>query len=342
MSTYSNLSVELIGTGEQSGTWGNTTNINLGTAMEEAIVGTYSGTDTTFTGSDKTLSWSTSSNASQTARFLRLNLTGSAGGASNLIIPTAAAGGANTFKKSYIINNASNTAVTVKTSGGSGVLVPAGKSSCVYADGTNVVYSIDYFSGSVLSSDVDINGGTIDGATIGAAAPSTGAFTTLAASSTVSGTGFTVRFASPGPIGNTAASTGAFTTLGATGNVTLGNASGDNVTFNAGTAVVPNNLIFSGTGTLTMPNGTTAQRPTPAEGMIRYNTTEDEFEGYADGAWGSIGGGASADGAIYENVDDITDSYTITAGSNGMSVGPMTLAGGVTVTVPSGQRWVIL
>ena len=340
MSTYSNLSVELIGTGEQSGTWGTTTNVNLGTSLEEAIVGTVT---QAVTASDTTLSWSTSSNATQVARHLRLNLTGSAGGASNLIIPTAAAGGANTFKKSYIINNASNTAITVKTAGGSGVLVPAGKSSSVYADGTNVVYSINYLSGSVLSSDVDINGGTIDGTTIGAAAPSTGAFTTLAASSTVSGAGFTARFASPGPIGNTAASTGAFTTLGATGNVTLGNAVGDNVTFNAGTAVVPNNLIFSGTGTLTMPNGTTAQRPgSPAEGMIRYNTTEDEFEGYADGAWGSIGGGASADGAIYENVDDITDSYTITAGSNGMSVGPMTLAGGVTVTVPSGQRWVIL
>ena len=341
MSTYSNLSVELIGTGEQSGTWGTTTNVNLGTSLEEAIVGTVTQAVTT---SDTTLSWSTSSNASQTARFLRLNLTGSSGGASNLIIPTAAAGGANTFKKSYIINNASNTAVTVKTSGGSGVLVPAGKSSCVYADGTNVVYSINYFSGSVLSSDVDINGGTIDGTTIGASVNASGSFTSLAAtvSGAVSGAGFTARFASPGPIGNTAASTGAFTTLGATGNVTLGNASGDNVTFNAGTAVVPNNLIFSGTGTLTMPNGTTAQRPTPAEGMIRYNTTEDEFEGYADGAWGSIGGGASADGAIYENVDDITDSYTITAGSNGMSVGPMTLAGGVTVTVPSGQRWVIL
>lgn len=341
MSTYSNLSVELIGTGEQSGTWGTTTNVNLGTSLEEAIVGTVTQAVTT---SDTTLSWSTSSNATQVARHLRLNLTGSSGGASNLIIPTAAAGGANTFKKSYIINNASNTAVTVKTSGGSGVLVPAGKSSCVYADGTNVVYSINYFSGSVLSSDVDINGGTIDGTTIGASVNASGSFTSLAAtvSGAVSGAGFTARFASPGPIGNTAASTGAFTTLGATGNVTLGNASGDNVTFNAGTAVVPNNLIFSGTGTLTMPNGTTAQRPTPAEGMIRYNTTEDEFEGYADGAWGSIGGGASADGAIYENVDDITDSYTITAGSNGMSVGPMTLAGGVTVTVPSGQRWVIL
>ncbi len=103
----------------------------------------------------------------------------------------------------------------------------------VYADGTNVDYAIDYLSGTILSSDVDINGGTIDGTTIGAATPSTGSFTTLAASGAVSGAGVTARFASPGPIGNTSASTGAFTTLTTTGNVTLGNADSDEVTHNA-------------------------------------------------------------------------------------------------------------
>jgi hypothetical protein len=38
-STYSAIKIELIGTGDQSGTWGNTTNANLGTAIEQAIVG---------------------------------------------------------------------------------------------------------------------------------------------------------------------------------------------------------------------------------------------------------------------------------------------------------------
>ena len=339
MSTYSNLSVELIGTGEQSGTWGTTTNINLGTAMEEAIVGTV---DQAVGTGDTTLPWATASNATQVARHLRLNLTGSAGGSGNLIIPTAAAGGAGTFQKQFLIKNSSDTAITVKTASGSGVLVPAGKASFVYADGTNVVASIDYISGSIVSGDVTITGGTIDGTTIGAVTPSTGAFTTLAASSTVSGAGFTARFATPGPIGNTVASTGNFTTLGATGNVTLGDAVGDEVTHNAGTVNIPNNLIYSGTGTVTLPNGTTGQRPTPAAGMIRYNSTEAEFEGYADGEWGSIGGGASAGGAIYENVDNVSENYTITAGSNGMSVGPMTIDSGFTVTIPAGQRWVIL
>ena len=339
MSTYSNLSIELIGTGEQSGTWGTTTNTNLGTALEEAIVGTV---DVAVSTGDTAININTSSNATQPIRHLRLNLTGSAGGVGNLVIDNSAAGGANTFQKNYIINNASNTAITVKQDGGTGVLVPAGKSACVYADGTNVDYAIDYLSGTILSSDVDINGGTIDGTTIGAATPSTGSFTTLAASGAVSGAGVTARFASPGPIGNTSASTGAFTTLTTSGNVTLGDGAGKEVTHNAGTVNIPNDLIFSGTGAVTQAVGTTAQRPgSAAAGMFRYNSTTGEFEGYTTG-WGSIGGGASAGGAIYENVDDITANYTITAGSNGMSVGPMTIASGVVVTVPTGQRWVIL
>ena len=51
---------------------------------------------------------------------------------------------------------------------------------------------------------------------------------------------------------------------------------------------------------------------------------------------------AFSGGAIYENADDIAANYSITAGKNAMSVGPMNIASGVTVTVPSGQRWVIL
>ena len=308
MSTYSNLSIELIGTGEQDGTWGTTTNTNLGTALEEAIVGTVT---QAVTGTDTVLSWSTSSNASQTARHLRLNLTGSSGGSSNLVVPLLSSG------KNYIVNNASTTAVTVKTPSGTGIVVPISTSMSLYQDGTNVVVTDSHHTGA-------------------------GVFTTLSASGLVSGAGFTARFATPGPIGNTAPSTGAFTTLSATGNVTLGDAVGDQVTFNAGTAVVPNNLIFSGTGTITTPSGTTAQRPgSPGEGMLRYNSELDEFEGYAASAWGSIGGGASAGGAVYENAQTIAADYTMTTGTNGHSVGPITVVAPAVVTIPSGSSWLV-
>ena len=113
-----------------------------------------------------------------------------------------------------------------------------------------------------------------------------------------------------------------------------GVATGDSPTFT--------NLTLSGTGSVKVPAGTTAQRSgSPAAGMFRYNSSLEQFEGYTS-EWGSIGGGASAGGAIYENTDDITEDYTLTTGSNGMSVGPMTIASGVTVTVPTGQRWVVL
>jgi hypothetical protein len=124
------------------------------------------------------------------------------------------------------------------------------------------------------------------------------------------------------------------------GNTTLGNASGDTITLNAATATIPNNLNFNGTGTVRLPNGTTGQRPTPAAGMIRYNTTSGLFEGYTT-QWGGIGG-ASADGAIYENAQTISNNYTMTTNFNGESVGPITIASGVTVTIPSGSRYVIL
>lgn len=323
-STYSNLKIELIATGEQSGTWGATTNVNLGTAIEEAITGTA---NVAFTGVDETLTL-TNTNASQTARNLRLNLTGTSGGARNLIVPA--------IEKFYIVNNGLADAVTIKNSSGTGVAVASGKTSLVFNDGTNVVEVVSYLN-SLTTPSATITGGAISGAT--------GSFTTLAASSTVSGAGFTAYFASPPPIGSTTPSTGAFTTLTTTGNVTLGDGSSDSITINASTASVPNNLNFSGTGSITVPNGTTGQRPgSPAAGMIRYNSTSGTFEGYTS-SWGSIGGGATGGGGdqvFIENELTVTTDYTLSTNKNALSTGPITINSGVTVTIPSGQRWVIL
>jgi hypothetical protein len=332
-STYSDLKIELIGTGDQSGTWGTTTNTNLGTALGEAITGSA---DVAFSSADVTLTL-TNTNASQSARNLRLNLTGTSGGARNLIL-----GSGCQIEKFYLINNGLADAVTVKNTTGSGVAVPAGKTMFVFNNGTDVVDALTYFSGTVVSSSATLTGGSINNMAVGQSTAAAGAFTTLSASSTVSGTGFTTYLASPPPIGSTAANSGAFTTLSATGNTTLGDASGDTITANAGTMNIPNNLVFNGTGSVTVPNGTTGERPTPATGMMRYNSSTDSFEGYTTAGWGAIGGGASAEGAIYQNLNYIASNFTFSANSNGMSVGPMTINAGVTVTIPDGQRWVIL
>jgi hypothetical protein len=126
-STYSNLKIELMGTGDQSGTWGTTTNTNLGTAIEEAITGSA---DVSFSSADVTLTL-TNTNTAQTARNLRLNLTGTVAATQNLIVPS--------IEKQYIINNGLTFAITVKNSTGTGVSVPAGKSMLVFNTGSNVV-----------------------------------------------------------------------------------------------------------------------------------------------------------------------------------------------------------
>ena len=83
--------------------------------------------------------------------------------------------------------------------------------------------------GAGIATALAVNSGTTGApALLGSA----GAFTTLSASSTVSGTGFSTYLASPPAIGGTTPAAGNFTTLGATGNVTLGDASGDTVTIN--------------------------------------------------------------------------------------------------------------
>ena len=63
---------------------------------------------------------------------------------------------------------------------------------------------------------------------------------------------------------------------------------------------------------------------------------------YTIGYWGQIGGGAQAQGVVYENGQTIISNYTMTSGNNGESVGPITIASGKIVTIPSGSRWVIL
>lgn len=148
-STYSSLKIQLMGTGENTGTWGAVTNTNLGTAIEEAIVGSA---DVSFSGIDITLSL-TDTNSSQAARNLRLNLTGTSGGARNLVVPA--------IEKVYLINNALADAVTVKNSTGTGIAVPAGKTMWVYNNGTNVVDAVTHLTSLTLASALPTaSGGT--------------------------------------------------------------------------------------------------------------------------------------------------------------------------------------
>jgi len=108
---------------------------------------------------------------------------------------------------------------------------------------------------------------------------------------------------------------------------------------------------MTGTNALGLPAGTNAQRPTglstPAvsNGMFRYNTDSSSFEGYAAGAWGAVGGGATGPGTdaiFWENDQTVSDDYTITNNKNAGSFGPIAVATGKTVTVGAGEVWTVV
>lgn len=254
-STYStNLKIELIALGEQVGTWGTTTNTNLGTALEQAIVGRVTVTFTTD--ANKTLTIS-NSNAAQDARAVFLNLASSVSLTTtrDLIVPA--------ITKNYIVKNGTTGGQSVRVIvAGTGVTIPNGKTALIFNDAVDVTYQFDHL-------------GTLD----------------LSGALTVAG-----------------------------------------------------NSTFGGTGSLVIPVGTTAQQ-TGGQGAIRYNTSFSRFEGNNGSSWGALGGGATGGGAdqiFFQNGQTVTTSYTITTNYNAMTTGPITINNGVTVTVPSGSRWVVL
>jgi len=319
-STYSsNLKIELMGTGENSGTWGTITNTNLGTALEQAVIGLGNPDYTSDANLTITIS---NSNAAQAARALVLNVTsvfGSLTATRELIVPT--------IQKQYIVQNntTGGQSITVKTSAGTGITVPTGRKAHLYVDGTNVIQMFDF---------VDINGGTIDGATVGAASASTGAFTTLNASgaTTLDGT-VALGNASgdlitvPGTVNSNLIFTDNLFDIGATGATRPRNL------FLAGAATVAGNLSVGGTLTLTGGvnlNGNVTVGDSSADTLTINSTitsnlifTDNTYDIGASGATrprnlflaGNItaAGNQTLTGAL--TVDSTTDSTSTTTGS---------------------------
>ena len=156
-STYStNLALELIGTGDQAGNWGSTTNTNLGTLIEQAISGytTYA-----CTGGTDTLAMT--NGASATARNMFLELTGTGGG--TLVVPGTYP---NANKKLYFIYNATSSgAVTVKVSGQTGVSVPNGAKMLLVCNGSDIVNATNYMATLSLGSPLPVTSGGTGGTT---------------------------------------------------------------------------------------------------------------------------------------------------------------------------------
>jgi hypothetical protein len=226
-STYSQYKIQLMGTGDESGNWGNITNSNFGSDTP----GTYQGFEQAIGGrADVTMSGTTTlsltdSNAAQDARALYLNLSGTLSGAADLVVPA--------LQKSYLVKNGTTGgyAVTIKVTGQTGVSIPNGKTVWVYNNGTDVVTAVDHIPSLTL------------GAALPIASGGTGSTSTTFVDLTTNVTG-TLPVANGGT-GITSFGTGVATFLGTPSSANLAAA----VTDETGTGA----LVFANTPTLESP-----------------------------------------------------------------------------------------
>ena len=323
------LGLALPVTGELSGTWGATVNDEITALLDSAIAGT-----TTIT-SDADVTLTTTTGAANTSRQAILLWTASGTVTRTITAPAQS--------KTYVVINKTGSTQSIKLVGvgpTTGVTIIAGESAVCAWNGVDFIKT---------------------GSTIANAA----------------GSNTQVQFNNSGVLGGSANLTWSGTALAVTGTVAV-----------TGALTATLDSTFSSTGALIISKGTTAERPTPASGMLRFNTTTTEFEGYNGTAWASVGGAALSNdtstasdlfplfatatsgtastlntsnakllykpstgefqasvpvalNGIVVNSQTVATSYTIGSGYSAMSAGPITLSGGVVVTVTSGSRWVV-
>ena len=485
------LRTELIGAGDQAGSWGSTTNNTFQYVFESAIAG-YQAITVSPTSNNQTLTYvngaSTNGALDQSIfAFLKLNA-GTVAANFSIFAPPVSKSFTVWNNTSYTATFYNSTIIGNTTAAGSGIAIPTGVIATIWSDGTNFYASnnaaIGNFSttgnlsvggtlgvtgattltnslaagggaltaylaatstASTIAGTVLTVGGTVTGAfyigqllsgtgitagtyivSFGTGSGGTGTYNisfshTISTPQAINGTSGTVTTNSYNAgnfvVGGTSALIG---NVGVGGNlVVTGTTSITGATDITGTLSTTGDALFNGTGEIKLPAGTTAQRAAlPAYGMLRYNSTTSQFEGYnltagttisaltfvtttatlttatahglatgavvvvsgatpaayngtfaitvtgantftytmtsnpggnatpvgtyTTGYWGQIGGNAQAQGVVYENGQTISSNYTMVSGNSGTSAGPITVATGITVTIPTGSRWVIV
>ena len=246
-------------------------------------------------------------------------------------------------------------------------LLPANAYKFILKDSTDtLIWTVDNINLGINFSNVIITGGSINGVTIGNIDPGTAVFTDLTATGTVTFNGVTQMQIPAGPTANRS-------TTPVDGMIRYNNTTDRYEGNNTVAGQTISTLQLSGTVTAilttTSPHGLstgdyiTVSGATPAAYNSSYNITYISSTSfsytmasnpggnatvvgtYEAHLWSDIGGGATGGGTdqvFVQNGQTVTATYTISTGQNAMSVGPITINSGISVTVPSGQRWVIL
>ena len=145
-------------------------------------------------------------------------------------------------------------------------------------------------------------------------------------------------------------------TITLTGNVDITGTGSITGNFGIGNTTPAVKLHITGTDAIFLPVGNTAQRPSAANGMLRYNNEDNRFEGYANSSWGPLtaSGGyyRGNDGDVGEvtsvqnlfriNSNTMTTNTTFVAGENAAMTGPLVISSGINLTLETGARIIIL
>ena len=350
MATYVNdLRLKEIATGDESGTWGTSTNTNL-----ELIAEAFSyGTEASFS-SDADATSTIADGSTDPVRSLYLKVTSSATLTATRTLTIAP----NTVSKVWIIENATTGSQSINISQGSGanVTIPNGQVKVVYSDGAGSGAAVvDALTDLELSATLKVGTNlTVGGTYTGGGLMTTGGNIVIPDAGNIGSASDTDAIAISAAGAVTFSQIPTFSTgLGATSfndnNITnVGNIALDSISSDAGTTVtvtlgtdagddflVGNNNAFTVTGdndrvgigtadptvaldvgsetdAILIAKGTTAQRPTGAAGQFRYNTTLEKFEGYTT-EWGEIGGGTSTNTFTTDILagDGSTTAFTI-------------------------------
>jgi hypothetical protein len=319
-----NLELALPVQGELSGTWGDTVNNGITQYLDAAIAGSQiiSGSQTAVTlantngDASATNIAQAGSGATGTAQYQIIRCTGNPASLLTITIDDTLTAG---YSKTFIIINATSTSQSVKIVGSgptTGITVASGDKALVAWNGSDFVRvgasaggsdtQVQFNSGGNLAGSANM---TFDGTTLTAAAfsgPLTGA---------VNGT-----------VGATTPTTVVATQVNVTaqGDVRFEDTTGGQYVALQAPGTVSTNVTFTLPGT----DGSTGQLlSTNGSGVLSFTTVSSP---------------AYASGALIVNTTTVSENYTVPAGSNAFSVGPITISSGFAITVSSGQRWVVL